>query len=593
MPFRIRLLPPDSLTVEARRGQALSGALADAGLPLDLYCGSRGLCGRCLVEVVEGLLPAPDADEQALLHARGAPRGARLACRIEVESDLVLRIPPLARLAGIQGLTEGMIAPFPFDPPVKRLTFRLEGAEAAPPLLELRAAERLRLRLDDAARRDLGTVLRESVSGPGIFSASVFDDGLLLDIRAAGRDGPAFGLAVDLGTTAVAVELIDLSHGRIAARALGLNRQARYGADLISRLAHAVQAPNGGEELRRAARETLSELMARACSQAGVSSDAVYDVVVSGNTVMNHLLLGRPVRSLAEAPFEPDFLSLAPLDARACGLDVQPRARLFISPNIGSYVGGDITSGLVAAGLLGRPGRALFIDLGTNGEIVLKAGDKVTAASTAAGPAFEGAGLSCGRLAVPGAVDGAAWSGASLSVSVIGGPPAAGICGTGYIDLLAGFLRGGLVSPRGALTGGAETLPVAPGVTVSRQDVRALQLAVAAVRTGVALLLRREGLGADDLDAVYLAGAFGSKLNAANARRIGLLPPVAADKVRFVGNTSLSGARAMLLSRAARSEAAAIAERVEHVPLASDASFQDTYIRSLAFPEDGDLDALG
>ncbi|MBN2205943.1 MAG: DUF4445 domain-containing protein [Candidatus Aminicenantes bacterium] len=591
--MKIRILTPDPRTIETESGGPLSAALTNAGIPLNVYCGGRGLCGRCLVEIVEGRLRPPEMEERDLLNARQAPPGVRLACCIQVESDLAVRLVPEALLGEVQGLTEGILPSFAFDPPVKRLPFRLEPEEAAPPLLERCVAGRLKLPLDDLWERHSGPVLREAVRSPGDYTAVVFDNQVLLDVADGPGPGPAFGLAVDLGTTTAVVELVDLDRGLIAGRAVGPNRQARFGSDLISRIARAVRDRDDAEELRRAALDTLSALQARVCSDARVPAGAIYDIVVAGNTVMNHLLLGRPVRSLAESPFEADFLEMPPVEAVPWGFDVHRRAKLFLAPNIGSYIGGDITAGLVATGMLGRPGNALFIDLGTNGEIVLKRGEDVTAASTAAGPAFEGAGLSSGIAAVPGAVEAASWAGESLTLSVIGDRPATGICGSGYIDLLAAFLSRGLISTRGALNAAGGLITVAPAVAVSRQDVRALQLAVAAVRTGVALLLRRAGLAPSDLDVVYLAGAFGNRLNAANARRIGLLPAVDADRLRCAGNTSLAGARAMLLSRPARAEAARLASRIEHVSLASDPAFQDTYIRSLSFPESDAIDSIG
>jgi uncharacterized 2Fe-2S/4Fe-4S cluster protein (DUF4445 family) len=559
MPFTIRVLAPEPRTIEAPPGISLASALTGAGIPLNVYCGGRGACGRCWVEVLEGVLPPPADSESALLRARKAPRGVRLACMIEVQSDLALKMPAEALLGEIQGLSEGILPSLAFDPPVKRLLYNLAQGPAPSPLPESLA--------------------------PGLYTATAFDGRELLDLASGEASQPLCGLAVDLGTTTVAVELVELGGGRILGKAVGLNRQARFGADLISRISHAVRDPDRAADLRLAALETIAGLQARVCKDARMPAGAIYDVVVAGNTVMNHLLLGRPVQSLAEAPFDAGFLGLPALGASASGFDVHRRAKLFISPNIGSYVGGDITAGLVATGMLGRAGNALFVDLGTNGEIVLKSGDGIRAASTAAGPAFEGAGLSCGALAVPGAIDKAAWSeGGGFSVSVIGGGAPAGICGTGYIDLLAHFLRRGLVSPSGLLSAPGGSVEVAPGVSIGQKDIRELQLAVAAVRTGIELLLRRAGLGPSDLDIVYLAGAFGSTLDAANARRIGLLPDVETARLRFVGNTSLAGARAMLLSRFARSAAAAVAERIEHVSLASDSAFQDTYIRSLAFP---------
>ncbi len=594
MAFKIQVLSPLPRTIEAEAGQSLSRALIEGGIPLNAYCGGKGLCGKCLVEVVAGTLPPPLPEEASLLRRKSPDSPFRFACLLPVRSDLVVKIPTIALISPLQGLTEGILASLDFDPAVKLFPFRLGRDQLSPSLLESRGAELFKLPFNDAWRSYSWPVLREAIrsagNAPGDYTAAIYEERILLDVAPGENADTAFGLAADLGTTTVVMELVDLVAGRILGKAIGLNAQARFGADVISRISHAILAPAQAEELREAALETLSDLLFRVAAGANIPPQAIFDIVVAGNTAMNHLLLGRSVRSLSAAPFEAEFRTLPPLEAVACGFPVQRRAKLFISPNIGSYVGGDITAGLLATGMLGEPGNHLFIDLGTNGEIVLKAGDTVTAASTAAGPAFEGASLSCGMLAVPGAVDRAVGPDGAPLLSTIGDRTAAGICGTGYVDLLARFLRERLVSRSGAIAGGKAFLPVAEGISVSQNDIRQLQLAVAAVRTGVELLLRRNGLAPSDLDGLYLAGAFGNYLNVESGRTIGLLPKIDLGKVRFVGNTSLAGARAMLLSRRARAEAVRIAGSIAHVPLASDASFQDTYIRSLIFPGTGDAE---
>ncbi|MCJ7587724.1 MAG: ASKHA domain-containing protein [Candidatus Aminicenantes bacterium] len=589
MAFKIQVLSAPPRTIEAAYGESLSQALLKAGFPLNVYCGGKGICGKCLAEVVDGTIPPPDQEEAALLRRAGAGPRFRLACLLPVRSDLVVKIPANALLPRIQGLTAGILPSFDFDPAVKKFLVSLDRDRLSPPLLEAGVADLLKLPPDDAWRRDSWPLVREAIRSAGrepkVYTAAVYEEKALLDFAPGESSDEAFGLAVDLGTTTVVVELVDLVGGRILGKAFGLNGQSRFGADVISRISHAILTPSHAEELKEAALETLSGLLARAAAEAKIAPESIYDIAVAGNTAMNHFLLGRSVRTLSVAPFEAEFQALPPLEAYDCGFRVQRRAKLFISPNIGSYVGGDITEGLLATGLLNKPGHYLFIDIGTNGEIVLKAGDRFTAASTAAGPAFEGASLSCGMLAVPGAVDRAVWSDGALSVTTIGNRPPAGICGTGYIDLLACFLREGLISRNGVIAGGKSSIAVAAGIAVSQKDIRELQLAVAAVRTGVELLLRRHGLSPRDLDGLYLAGAFGNYLDIENGRAIGLLPEINLAKVRFVGNASLAGARAMLLSRRARSEAVRIAETVDHVPLAADAAFQDIYIRSLVFPE--------
>ncbi|MDH4197669.1 MAG: ASKHA domain-containing protein, partial [Candidatus Aminicenantes bacterium] len=360
---------------------------------------------------------------------------------------------------------------------------------------------------------------------------------------------------------------------------------AAYGADVVSRLTYAFERPDHLQRLRRAVTRQLAELIREASGPAGDSSGGVRDIVVAGNTAMNHLFLGVAVESLAVLPFEAVFSCLPPLDAAAAGLDLAADAKLYVVPNIRSFVGGDITAGLAASGLAKRKGTWLFVDLGTNGEIVLKKGRELIAASTAAGPAFEGMNISCGMLAVRGAVDRAAWRDGFV-LSTIGNEPARGLCGTGILDVLAVALDQGLVAPDGKVVGPARSLSVAPGIALTQADVRNVQLAAAAVKSGVRMMLREFRVGPRDLQGVLLAGAFGNSLDVGHAMRLGLIPVLPLDRVAFVGNSSLAGAKKLLLSAPARAEAEDLVGRIRHYSLAADARFQDEFIEALEFKPD-------
>jgi uncharacterized 2Fe-2S/4Fe-4S cluster protein (DUF4445 family) len=255
-------------------------------------------------------------------------------------------------------------------------------------------------------------------------------------------------------------------------------------------------------------------------------------------------------------------------------------------PNIRSFVGGDIAAGLAATEFAARPGNALFIDLGTNGEIVLKKGPRFLATSTAAGPAFEGMSISCGMLAVPGAVHKAEWRDGDFRLHTIGGGAARGLCGTGLIDVLAHALARGLVGKDGRIAGPEKKLRLSERLSLGQQDIREVQLAAAAFKTGVRMMLDEFGLGLGDLDAVFVAGAFGSALDIPNSRALGLLPGVPEEKILFVGNASLAGARKLLLSDPARTAVEALVSSVDHVSLAARPEFQDLFVRALELGPD-------
>jgi uncharacterized 2Fe-2S/4Fe-4S cluster protein (DUF4445 family) len=405
----------------------------------------------------------------------------------------------------------------------------------------------------------------------------------LLDVEPGDTSVRQLGLAVDLGTTTVAAELVDLETGRTIAAEAALNGQVRFGADVVTRVTAAHADSGQAKGLRRAAWETINALLLGLLEQSGREASEVYETVVAGNTAMAHLALGLPVDGLAVAPFQSLFSALPAFPAGAVGSAANPEGRVYFAPAIKSFVGGDIAAGLTAVDIENGPDKVLFLDLGTNGEIVLKHGRRLTCTSTAAGPAFEGMSLSCGMIAGPGAVHAAAFRDGRLDLRVIGGRPAAGVCGSGLIDILAIALDQGWIDASGAVLAPGRTIPVAPGIALSQKDVREVQLAAAAVKTGLHMLLEESGLATGDLDGVCVAGAFGSTLNIRHASRLGLIPEVDPARIRFVGNASLAGARILLLSAGERARCESLAGRIRHVSLARGEDFQSRFVESLEF----------
>jgi uncharacterized 2Fe-2S/4Fe-4S cluster protein (DUF4445 family) len=580
--FTVEILP-DGAKALARSGEILADVLVRAGIPLSLYCHKRGVCGKCAVRIVSGPLPFPTALEASLLEGRSLGPDHRLACLYVVSSDVIVETLPGSRLEKIQVLDTGLPSAAFVDPAVKKLSLVLEKPSLFAPVA---VADSLRAQLKSpglvlplAALSKLGG---QTLSPSRAVSAVLYDDRELIDVEPDETGREIFGLAVDLGTTTVAAELVDLRTGRIADRAAAVNAQSSYGADVVSRITFAFENPDNLRRLRTAAVQLINDMVGTMSRRSGVPRHRIYDAVVAGNTAMNHILCGVAVDSMALAPFHAVFSSLSPFAASEIGLALHPQARVYVSPNIKSFVGGDITAGLVASEFAAEPGTGLFIDLGTNGEIVLKKGAEFVATSTAAGPAFEGMNISCGMLAVPGAIHRVEWDNGFKCRTVDDLPPQ-GICGSGLIDLLAGSVARGLLGRDGRILGPEKRLRLTERLALTQQDVRDLQLAVAAVRSGVRLMLREFRLDVADIDRVLVAGAFGSSLDIANAQALGLLPDVPAAKIAFIGNASLAGARLLLISRPARTVAETLAAKISHVSLATRPDFQDEFVQALEF----------
>jgi uncharacterized 2Fe-2S/4Fe-4S cluster protein (DUF4445 family) len=442
-------------------------------------------------------------------------------------------------------------------------------------------------------------------------TAVVVDD-VLIDVQAGDTTGRLYGLAFDLGTTTVVATLLDLSTGTPAAVASMLSKQQPFGADVITRISAVMMDPAALDRLARAAHETLGELAADVCAQADVSAADVVEVAVAGNATMTHIALGIDPEPLGVAPFIMAARKFPEVLAADLGLSVHPRARAFVFPALGAYVGGDITAGLLAAGMDRDSRTRLFIDIGTNCEIVLGNREWLVGTAAPAGPAFEGAAIRCGMRAADGAIEGVAITPGGLSLKVIGDVAPAGLCGSGLVDAVAGLVSAGLLDSSGRFLPEQEAAARLPGlvsrltmlgpnrvfvlawlaepgdvehsVYLSQRDVRELQFAKAAIATGWSILLQQMGLQPGDLQQVLLAGSFGSYLSPASAIRLGLVPRLPVLRVVSAGNVAGEGAKMALLSVRERAGALALLEEVRYVELSDRADFNDRFVEQLQFP---------
>ncbi|MBQ9250035.1 MAG: DUF4445 domain-containing protein [Oscillospiraceae bacterium] len=432
------------------------------------------------------------------------------------------------------------------------------------------------------------TVSFQEQDGGAILTAA---DGGIASVT-PGREG--LGAAVDLGTTTVVLELLDLADGSSRGLRSTWNVQAPYGADVITRIQYCMDHPEGLQTLQTAIRGQLRELL----KDLGCGPEDVKETFVAGNTVMQHLFAGLDARSIALAPFTPQTLFAE---------DHQDEGGLRYAPCVAGYVGGDITAGLLSSGLYARPERSLFLDIGTNGEMALGGAEGFLCCAVASGPAFEGAGIACGMAGTDGAVSHVRWDGEEPELEVIGGGTPRGLCGSGLIDLLAVLTRRRIISAYGLLQGPDEApegyerwlgeddngngifyLTADHSVYLTAGDVRQLQLAKAAVAAGISVLLKKAGLRVEDLDRLYLAGGFGTYMDAKSAAAIGMLPEALAGKTVLLGNASLAGARLALLDETKRGTLREIRRSCRYLELSGDPDFNREYPEQMLFYEEDD-----
>ena len=602
---------PSGRTVYVLAGTTVFEAAARAGLLLQGPCGGKGTCGKCQVRVAEGSCRADEASVSVLGEERVAD-GVRLACQAGVFDDCVVEIPATSLYqSSSKILTADADAEISIDPPARAIYVELPEPSGEDDVADLKRLERavgsLHVHLD--VLRDLPLRLRSA----GFRGTAVVCDDRLIGFEPGGQAVACCGVAFDLGTTTLVGTLIDLADGRELGVAACMNPQVASGDDVVSRILRVREDVSALGQMQETVVGALNGLITQLTGECGVSRERVYDVAVAGNTTMQHLFCGINPSALGELPFPAAYNRGLTLRAAEVGLGVNPCARLFVFPNIGGFVGGDTVAGVLATSVHRTEEPVLFIDIGTNGEIVLGKKGQVLATSTAAGPAFEGARIAAGMRATDGAIEKIVRSEGDLWYNVIGNTAPSGICGTALIDLAAELLRTGVLDPTGRILS-AEDAPsdLAPGVRdrlvqtdghvdfrivpadtsktgedicLTQRDVRELQLATGAIRAGVSIMLRKAGLEPEDLKEVLLAGAFGNFIRRSNARRIGLLPQLPSARIRFVGNASSMGAKAALLSRQARAEAESIGESAEHVDLSLDPEFQMEFGMAMMFPE--------
>lgn len=598
-PHEHRLAFPDlGRDIVCRADETVFQAARRQGLRIVGACGGRGTCGACTIRVTEGSFRHGEGEDWVVgSEVEGTHRTRRKwvrACRVTPRSDCTIEVAPRSLAPIVRAdVADGVGAePLPLDPLLHRLRLQV----APPSLADGRAdGERLVAAAGDTAHgidlsalRDLPDLLR---AHDWTVDALVRDTRIVA-VRPPGR--PLLGLAIDLGTTNVVGHLIDLERGVQLAR-LGLeNPQVAWGADLVARMNHAIGGAAQVAELRAAAVTAIAALARDLTRAVGAEASDIVEAVICGNTAMQHLVLGLPVRQLGRSPFVAALREAIDVPASDFPLPFAAGASVHVAANIGGFVGSDHVTALTATRPLWETdGTTIVMDIGTNTEISLIHDGAILSASCPSGPALEGGHIASGMRAAEGAIERVWLEDGRLAVATIGGKPAVGICGSGVIDMLAALRRAAIVDVRGRLHGGhpdtglgEDGKPVATvseNVCFTQSDVRAVQLAKAAIMTGVELLLREAGITLEGVDRFVVAGAFGAHVDVEAAVEIGLFPDLPRERIVRVGNAAGHGVARLTASRDERRFASDLARRCRYVELSSAPDFQKRFMHNIGF----------
>ena len=618
----------DPVIIDANPGEKLLDVARKANVAIDAPCSGNGVCGKCRVRLVSGYLDAPinrhiTSEEYAA--------GWRLACLATVSGDAEIEVPDIAsayrsrmKMADLSSPEE--IAIF------ENLKSQLESAgiafgsdlsflplELAEPTLEdtmpdnerlLRAVEAAAgvdesdIMLPYSVLKDLSWVLRESGFKVKCVISRDGDRILIRDVLPQSNADPMVGFALDLGTTSLAGVLVDLETGKILAKASGGNGQIRYGADVINRIIESDRE-GGRKRLQDAViKESIIPMLASMYRSANINPRRIYRMVLAGNTTMNHLLLGLHADPIRMEPFVPSFFRADYLYVRDIGLKMNPLAELIVAPNIGSYVGGDITAGALVSMIWNSPEMSLFIDLGTNGELVFGNSEFQMSCACSAGPAFEGGDISCGMRATDGAIEACVIDKETMvpTMTVVGNVPPAGICGSGIIDIIAELFRCGIINGKGKFVReGARILHDAHGmgsyvlawqkdtggvkdVVINEVDIDNFIRAKGAIFSATQTMLASLGFDASVIERVYVAGGIGSGINMRNAVTIGMFPDIPLENFHYIGNSSQAGAYAMLLSSQARDKVFELGRSMTYLELSNEPGYMDEFVAACFLP---------
>jgi uncharacterized 2Fe-2S/4Fe-4S cluster protein (DUF4445 family) len=608
-----------SKSVYALPGTELFECISRAGVLIRTPCGGKGTCGKCAVQVVAGKVQ-PTSSCKSFFSEDEITAGWRLACCAKITEDITISIPTStlyesdtvavvnskrqSRNFDNEECRDGVCAP------IKKLEIELTPATLENPISDLdNLFSKTGIKnVPVNILKQLPKLLRENNHKLNV----VCSKENIISIESPGSLS-CYALAIDIGTTTVAAGLINLNTGKLIAGKGTLNPQVKYGEDILSRIAAQSESESVQNEMAAVISDACNELIYELIKDGEIEPSHIYGAVIAGNTAMQMIFCGIPVKALGEIPFVPPFVRNMKFTASELNLNMHPNAEIIMMPLLGGFVGGDITAGIIASEMIEDKNNEviLFVDVGTNGEIVLKKGDKLYASAAAAGPAFEGAGISNGMRAGKGAIEKVVIRENKVRYNVIGNIEPKGICGTALIDIASEMLKNNLLDETGRIKTEEEYLSedgvasLAKHLTldneepafrlpqekestivIKQKDIRNLQLASGAIRATTNILMKKAGVNPEDIDKLYIAGGFGNFIRQSNAKRIGLIPNLPDEKIFFIGNSSLLGAEMVMIKEAKLDDAINAAELVEVIDVSLDIEFQMEFAGAMIFPSE-------
>jgi uncharacterized 2Fe-2S/4Fe-4S cluster protein (DUF4445 family) len=614
MPASMVHFQPLGNKVEPRVGKTLLDLARETGVSIESICNSAGKCGKCKVIIGTGAqsLSSLTSSEQKLLTETELTAGFRLACqaRVKAKANIVVEVPEQSRRGHHRLLAAGVEPVIKLEPAVKKIVLRLPPAS----LKDLRADDdrllemlykkaRVRARLSSGIHRDLPSALREKM---WTVTVTLYRDDEVIRVEPGDTTDSLIGIAIDIGTTKVVAYLIDLRSGDTEATESMPNPQIPFGEDLMSRISYTMKNKDGELRLQQVIVQGSNELIRKLCKAEGIEPDDVLETMVVGNTAMHHIFFGIPAQHVAAAPYAPAVRTPLSMNPGHIGLETYPFGRVSSLPNIAGFVGADAVADLMSSGLYKDKRIGIMIDIGTNTEIIAGSKDKLMACSCASGPAFEGAHIKSGMRASTGAIE-RVWiddSSHDVRLRTVDDAKPRGVCGSGVVDAVAELFRTGILDSSGKIQvvegtpgvrrdhNGVPEFILASGkeaatgddITINQHDIQEIQLAKAAIFTGVSILMKKLKLKCSDINRVYAAGAFGTYVDASSAISIGMYPDVPVERIEFIGNAAGSGARMCLKSTKARDLADKLSREVEYVELAAERSFQNEFAMAMFLP---------
>jgi len=615
---------PDKKNIEVNEGTTILEALEKVGININTPCGGEGVCGKCKVLIKKGVTAATPIEE-VILSKEEIKKGFREACQTKLFKDTIIEIPPEVRLdfkrvfsSDLKGDIDRIKNNFSLESNLKKVFLDLKE-----PSLDDQRADWERIKDELSSKKienisNLKTSLEILKKIPVLIREANFKitvilhNNRIINVEKGNTTKSSYGIAFDIGTTTVAGYLVDLNTGEELSAVAKANPQIIYGDDVISRIGFAQKQKENLEILQREIVNTLNEIIRETAQKAGVNTNNIYKISIAGNTCMHHLLLGLNPSYIAPSPYIPVIKESFNLKAKDIPkLILEPTANVYMLPNISAFVGADIVAGILAIRMYENEKTFLFIDLGTNGEIVLGSKRKMWTCSTAAGPAFEGARISSGMRAAEGAIDKVEMDNKSITYRVIKDGKIRGICGSGLIDLIAELIKLGLIDKSGKLIDREECEPslsreikkrmingqkgnkflIVRGketesgnpIYLTQRDIREVQLAKAAIFAGIKILLKEINISQEDIQKILLAGAFGNFIDKKSAIRIGLIPYLPLEKIESVGNAAGRGAEITLLSEKTREICEKISKDIKYIELSSRTDFQEEFVEAMFF----------